>query len=65
MEKKQRQFALWYFIAAFWLVLGIHEFLIARHTETLLYSDFKVLLKAGKVEDLALGERIISGRLRR
>ncbi len=65
MEKKQRQFALWYFIAAFWLVLGIHEFLIARHTETLLYSDFKVLLKAGKVEDLALGERIISGRLKR
>ncbi|GEM_PF-3025263 len=32
MEKKQRQFALWYFIATFWLVLGIHEFLIARHT---------------------------------
>ncbi|MDD5558170.1 ATP-dependent zinc metalloprotease FtsH [Candidatus Methylomirabilis sp.] len=65
MEKQQRQFALWYFVAAFMLVLGIHDFLIARRTETLLYSDFKVLLKAGKVEDLTLGERIISGRLKR
>ncbi|MDE2484051.1 MAG: ATP-dependent zinc metalloprotease FtsH, partial [candidate division NC10 bacterium] len=37
----------------------------ARHTETLSYSEFKVLLKAGKVEDLALGTRIISGRLKR
>lgn len=64
MEKQQRQFALWYFVAAFMLVLGIHDFLIARRTETLLYSDFKVLLKAGKVEDLTLSERIISGRLK-
>ncbi|MDE2179419.1 MAG: ATP-dependent zinc metalloprotease FtsH [candidate division NC10 bacterium] len=65
MEKKQRQFSLMYFVAAFFLVLAVHDFLIARHTETLSYSEFKVLLKAGKVEDLALGTRIISGRLKR
>src|SRR5574337_1508583 len=65
MEKKQRQFSLMYFVAAFFLVLAVHDFLIARHTETLSYSEFKVLLNAGKVEDLTLGSRIIAGRLRR
>src|SRR5574337_1087644 len=65
MEKKQRQFSLMYFVAAFFLVLAVHDFLIARHTETLSYSEFKVLLNAGKVEDLTLGTRIISGRLKR
>ncbi|MDE2483792.1 MAG: cell division protein FtsH, partial [candidate division NC10 bacterium] len=65
MEKKQWQFALWYFVAAFFLVLAVHDFLIARHTETLSYSDFKLLLKSGKVEDLTLGTHVISGRLKR
>lgn len=65
MEKKQRQFALGYFVAAFFLVLAVHDFLIARHTETLSYSEFKVLVKAGKVEDLTLGTRVIYGRLKR
>lgn len=65
MEKKQRQFSFLYFVAAFFLVLAVHDFLIARHIETLSYSEFKVLLKAGKVEDLTVGTRIIAGRLKR
>src|SRR5574337_51462 len=40
MEKKQWQFALWYFVAAFFLVLAVHDFLIARHTETLSYLAY-------------------------
>lgn len=65
MEKKQRQFSLMYFVAAFFLVLAVHDLLTARGTETLSYSEFKVLVKAGKVEDLILGTRVISGQLKR
>ena len=65
MEKKQRQWSFMYFVAAFFLVLAVHDFLIARHTETLSYSEFKVLVKAGKVEDLTVGTRIIAGRLKK
>jgi cell division protease FtsH len=35
----------------------------APQSENLSYHDFKTLLKAGKILDLTLGERIITGRL--
>jgi len=37
--------------------------LLVPHSATLSYRDFKALLKAGKVVDLSLGERTITGRL--
>ncbi len=64
MEKKQ-QFSIWYFVAALLVILAIQTFLLVPHAENLSYSDFKVLLKAGKVEDLTLGERVITGTLKK
>ncbi len=64
MEKKQ-QFSLWYFVAALLVILAIQTFLLVPHAENISYSDFKVLLKAGKVEDLTLGERVITGTLKK
>jgi cell division protease FtsH len=64
MEKKQQQFSIWYFVAALLVMLAIQNFLFAPHAENLSYSDFKVLLKVGKVADLSLGERVISGTLK-
>ena len=43
--------------------LCFQEALFNRPGTTLSYRDFKVLLKAGKVVDLSLGERTITGRL--
>jgi hypothetical protein len=37
--------------------------LLAPHSATLSYRDFKALLKAGKVVEVSLGERTLSGRL--
>ena len=55
------------FIAYFGLtVLGlflIRTVFFAPQSENLSYRDFKTLLKAGKVVDLLLGERTITGRL--
>jgi len=64
MEKNQQQFSIMYFIAALLIMLAIQNFLFAPHTESLSYSDFKALVKAGKVTDLTLGERAITGRLK-
>ncbi|MBI2371209.1 MAG: AAA family ATPase, partial [Deltaproteobacteria bacterium] len=65
MEKRQQQFSLWYFIATFLLLLAIQNYFFAPHAENLTYSEFKALLKAGKVADLTIGERILSGRLKK
>jgi cell division protease FtsH len=54
MEKKQQQFSIWYFLAAFLFILAVQNYVFAPHTANLAYSDFKTLLKEGKVNDLAL-----------
>jgi cell division protease FtsH len=64
MEKQQQTFSIWYFLIAFLILYAIQMFLSAPHAETLSYSDFKTLLKAGKVSNLTLGERVISGTLK-
>ncbi|MCC6545382.1 MAG: ATP-dependent zinc metalloprotease FtsH [Nitrospirae bacterium] len=62
MEKKQ-QFSLWYFVVTLLILIVLQTYLFVPHAENLSYSDFKVLLKAGKVSDLSLGERTITGIL--
>lgn len=62
MESKQQTFSFWYFIIAMIVLLVVESFFLSPHAETLSYSEFKVLLKAGKVSNLTLGERDISGR---
>ena len=62
MEKQQ--FSVWYFLIAFLLILVMQNFLFAPHAENLAYSEFKALLKAGKIEDVTLGERAITGTLK-
>ncbi len=51
MEKKQQQFSIWYFLAIMFVILAIQNYFFAPHTANLAYSEFKVLLKAGKVSD--------------
>jgi len=63
MDRKQ-QISIWYFLAAFLLIIAIQSYFMAVHTENLAYSEFKALLKAGKLGDIALAERTISGTLR-
>ena len=63
MEAKQRNFSILYVVAAVFLLLVFQSILIAPHTETLSYSEFKTLLKRGKVSDLILDKQTISGSL--
>src|SRR3990172_1744706 len=62
MEKPQ--FSLWYFLIAFLAILAMQNFLFPPHAENLAYKEFKALLKAGKIDNVALGERSITGTLK-
>jgi cell division protease FtsH len=63
MEPKQ-QFSIWYFLVAFLLIVALQEFVMSPvHVNNLPYSDFKTLLKAGKISNVGLSETIISGTL--
>jgi len=63
MEPKQ-QFSIWYFLIAFLVIVAIQEFVMSpTHVNNLPYSDFKALLKAGKISNVGLSETIISGTL--
>jgi cell division protease FtsH len=63
MEPRQQQFSLWFVLLAVSAMLILQSVLFSPHVETLPYSDFKVLLKAGKLKDITLGEGAITGTL--
>ncbi len=63
MLSTQQKFSIGYVILTVLGVFLIHTVFFAPQSENLSYRDFKTLLKAGKVVDLLLGERTISGRL--
>ncbi len=60
MDSRQH-FSLWYFVAAMLLLFALQSVLVAQHTETLAYSDFKTLLHAGKVKEVLISDESISG----
>ena len=64
MEQNQRRFSIWYFVAAFLVLLAIENFLMGAITENLTYNEFKGLLKAGKITEVTLTDRMITGRLK-
>ena len=69
-EKKKPKFPAWFSNRQWWLLLGFLVVLflflqLARVSPRvqLSYSEFKALLKAGRVNDLTIGEEFIEGRL--
>lgn len=63
MEKKQLQFSIWYFFIGVLILITLQDLFSARHVETLSYSEFKTLLKAGKLNDIFVAEKMITGKL--
>ncbi len=57
----QRHFSLWYFVFAIVAMLILQSIIFSRHVETLAYSDFKLLLHAGKIREVLISEDSLSG----
>ncbi|MBP1739825.1 MAG: ftsH [Deltaproteobacteria bacterium] len=62
MEKKTR-FNLIYFFIALASVLMIENYVLSREIATISYSEFKVLLKDGLINDLQIRQDTIEGKL--
>ncbi len=63
MDKKQ-QFSLWYFLGTFGLILLMQQVFFTAHVETLAYSDFKKLVAAGKITQVDVSDKAITGTLK-
>lgn len=63
MEKKKISFSLLYFLIALLFIILLQRYFLAREIITISYSEFKVLLKEGLVEDLQISKETIEGGL--
>jgi cell division protease FtsH len=61
--EKRLRFSLWYFVAAFALIILLHSYLVQEQVGQISYAQFKQLVDAGKVTDLVIGADDISGKL--
>ena len=65
MMDHKRQVSLWYFIGTLMVLLLLQDLFDARHTETLAYSDFKQVLRAGQITQVELRDGVATGRIKR
>ena len=60
MDSRQH-FSIWYFVAVMLIMLAVQSLLLTRHVETLAYSDFKALLRSGKISEVLISDANVSG----
>jgi len=59
---KKTHFTIWYFVIAILIVLLIQSYLTSRKPEDVIpYSEFKELLKTGKIKELTINPESING----
>ncbi len=61
MDSRQRQATFWYLLAALAFVFLIQWYVTVPTVATIAYSDFKALLRAGKIQDVVIGSETIEG----
>ena len=63
MDKKAR-ISIWYFIIAFWILIMVQEAYVAsQHMDEVPYSQFKQWVLDGKVNEVAITDTVINGKL--
>jgi cell division protease FtsH len=59
---RKTHFTIWYFVIAFLIILLIQNYIVTRKAEDVIpYSEFKELLKTGKIKDLTITQESITG----
>ena len=65
MDKKQKQFSVWYVFIALWAMMLFQLFITPYFTPTEIpYSDFKKAVAEGKVEEVSISSTVIHGRMK-
>ncbi|WP_214286690.1 ATP-dependent metallopeptidase FtsH/Yme1/Tma family protein, partial [Acinetobacter pittii] len=57
MQPRQQRFSLWYAVIVALTMLAFQTLFMSEQVDTLPYSDFKALLHAGKIKDVAIGDQ--------
>jgi len=63
MERQKQEFSLWYLVIAALATLMLQLYIGQAGVNSLAYSEFKALLKAGNIREVTLGETVLSGTL--
>ena len=62
---KKISFSIWYVFLAIWAVILVHDFISAlQKIEELPYSEFRQLVAADKVAEVAVGSHALTGKLK-
>jgi cell division protease FtsH len=61
MDARQKKATIWYLMGALALILLIQWVVTVPVTSTIPYSDFKALLRAGRIRDVIVGSETIEG----
>ena len=58
-------FSIWYVLLAIMAVILVHDFIVAlQKIEEIPYSEFKILVGTGQVEEVSLGSQTLTGTLK-
>ena len=65
MDKKQRQFSIWYVFIALWAIMLFQLFVTPYFNPTEIpYSEFKEAVASDKVEEVAISPTVIHGKMK-
>lgn len=62
MEKTQ--FSIWYFIAAFFIIILLQRYFFTGYVQTISYAEFRRLVTEKKVDNLLVSTELIKGKLK-
>ena len=63
-DRKKMHFSIWYFLAAFLVMSLLHDLLVESQVKSIPYSQFKQLVRDGKVGSLVLEKDRIRGSIK-
>ncbi|MGP8097495.1 MAG: ATP-dependent zinc metalloprotease FtsH [Steroidobacteraceae bacterium] len=61
MVDTKQNFSMWYIIAVIFVMMAIQSLLLGPHAQVLAYSDFKTLLRSGKVKEVTIADEQLTG----
>ncbi|MDQ6732949.1 MAG: ATP-dependent zinc metalloprotease FtsH [Nitrospirota bacterium] len=65
MDKKQKQFSIWYVFIALWAIMLIQLFVTPYFNPTEIpYSEFKEAIGSGKVQEVSISSLVIHGQMK-
>ncbi|HYA41434.1 MAG TPA: ATP-dependent metallopeptidase FtsH/Yme1/Tma family protein, partial [Syntrophobacteraceae bacterium] len=63
-DQRKVHFSIWYFIVALLVIMWFQTFITEQQTNRVSYSEFKQLIRSGKLESVTIGSDRVTGILK-